>query len=498
MISDPLRNDLREPTSVEPTPEARRRAALASGLADVFDDLAQDRPNENGRVVSSERFAKLLAEFKIGGGLPTLVTAAAPLLALAHALREAQTEPDVVALRQMAIPAVRDYERDLAGARIAADRARAAHYIVCATIDDVVLSQNWGVQGGWARSGLVSTFHMDVTGGDRVFDLLDHFHRNPGANKDILLLIYLCLSLAFEGRTRVSPRGTLELIHVRDGLYRTLKSQFGEFERELSPHWRGVSARHKPLRNMAALWALLGALVLLFALGYLFFTLALNRASDGTLAGFAAAVPEPVPSLAALPGSEPPTPPEVAEVAPPVSPPEPPQETPVNDPLQNFAAFLQPEVDQNLVTLQRDDNSVLVRIRNSGLFATGSAEVNENFRDLLSRIGTAISAENFRSVVIGHTDNVPIRTAQYPSNWHLSEARAKNVADILIRFAGPGAISYEGRADTEPIADNSTEEGKEANRRTEILVLGTGNRAIAAPRDPSAGTAPATTEEAQP
>lgn len=148
-----------------------------------------------------------------------------------------------------------------ASARISPERARAAHYVVCATIDDVVLSKPWGVRAGWAQSGLVSTFHMDVTGGDRVFELLDYFHQSPCTHKDLLLLIYLCLSLAFEGRTRVSARGPLELSRVRDSLYKTLLGQYGVFERELSPHWRGVTARHKPLRTSALLWTVLSCLL---------------------------------------------------------------------------------------------------------------------------------------------------------------------------------------------------------------------------------------------
>jgi type VI secretion system protein ImpK len=72
---------------------------------------------------------------------------------------------------------------------------------------------------------------------------------------------------------------------------------------------------------------------------------------------------------------------------------------------------------------------------------------------------------------VGYTDNVPIRTIQFPSNWHLSEARAKAVGEILASFTGPGAILTEGRADSDPIAGNDTQEGREMNRRTEILVL---------------------------
>lgn len=134
-------------------------------------------------------------------------------------------------------------------------------------------------------------------------------------------------------------------------------------------------------------------------------------------------------------------------------------------------AFLQPEVDRKLVTLADVNGRLRVRINNSGLFTTGSADVSPQFRDLIQRIGGALAAEKFRAVVIGYTDTVPIKTVEFPSNWHLSEARAKAVGDILSQFTGPEAILTEGRADSDPIADNKTEEGRQINRRTEIMVL---------------------------
>jgi len=459
---------------VQKTQSARKMAELLDDALDVKDiipGVANDRGEANTGGLPVEA---LVCDFRFGGeDVPTIVRSAAPLLNLAHAIRYSDAQPDVDQLRRVTIDAVGRYERDLAAARISPERARAAHYIVCATVDDVVLSKPWGIRTGWARSGLVSTFHMDVTGGDRVFDLLDHFHQSPGANKDLLLLIYLCLSLAFEGRTRVSARGTLELGRIRDSLYKTLLGQYGVFERELSPHWRGVSARHKPLRTVVALWTLLSALVLLFALGYLFFTLSLNSASDGTFERLASLPPRETPSVlieqpkppAAPPKAQVEKPPAPKVVAtPPVKPPQPSR-------LDNLLAFLQPEVERKLVTLSDADGRLRVRINNSGLFDTGSAEVSSQFRGLLERIGGALAAEKFRAVVVGYTDNVPIRTIQFPSNWHLSEARARSVGEILAAYTGPGAILTEGRADSDPIAGNDTPEGRETNRRTEILVL---------------------------
>ncbi|MCL2714038.1 MAG: type VI secretion system protein TssL, long form [Alphaproteobacteria bacterium] len=480
-------------TVARPSAVSKARAAAAEAIADVIGDPeAAAEPNEAapppaaageaasradgtlaGGPSESIDFRALLAGFRLDhGSLPAMVVGAGPLLALAHSLYRTRSEPDVARLRDIAVSAVRNYERDLAGARIAPERARAAHYVVCALIDDVVLSQTWGVRGGWARSGLVSSFHMDVTGGERVFDLLAHFHRNPGSNRDLLLLIYLCLSLGFEGRTRVSPRGKLELMQIREGLYRTLANEFGSFERELSPHWRGESARHKPAKGLALLWTLLGLLLLGLALGYLIFTFALNRHSDKTM--------EDLASIRFQTASlfERPKPVPVKPVVAVVKPPQP-------DRFEPFIAFLQPEVKEKLVTLTRKDKAVLVRIYNAGLFDSGSAVVKPVFNNVLMRIGRAISEQNFKAIVVGHTDNVPIRTLQYPSNWHLSEARARVVAGMVAGLTGPGVITFEGRADTEPVGDNATPEGREANRRTEILVLDAASAAGLAPREPN-------------
>ncbi len=466
------------PTIVELTEDGAKKKQSARKMAEMLDDVLDLRDGTQpvaGPQLSSGGWSveALVQNFRFGGEeLPTLVRSAAPLLNLAHAIRQTEEQPDIDQLRRVSVEAIGRYERDLAAARISPERARAAHYVVCATVDDVILSKPWGVRAGWARSGLVSTFHMDVTGGDRVFDLLDHFHQSPGTNKDLLLLIYLSLSLAFEGRTRVSPRGNLELGRIRDSLYKTLLGQYGVFERELSPHWKGVSARHKPLRTAVALWTLLSILALVFAFGYLFFTLSLNGVSDGTFQRLANLPPRDAPSvLIRTPAPPPQEPPAVTEAEPvPETPP--PEPTPVQPSrLDNLLAFLQPEVEKKLVTLSDSNGRLLVRINNSGLFDVGSAEVSSEFRDLIQRIGGALAAENFRAVVVGYTDNVPIRTIQFPSNWHLSEARAKAVGEILASYTGPEAILTEGRADSDPIAPNETPEGREMNRRTEILVL---------------------------
>ncbi|WP_303359914.1 type VI secretion system protein TssL, long form [Paracoccus sp. (in: a-proteobacteria)] len=403
-----------------------------------------------------------------GRDFPVMIGDAAGLLNLAHSLRHRKSAPDLAALRSDIITAVREYERNLGRAGILPEQARAAHYVICATLDDVIRNTSWGRD--WQQQGLVSTFHHDVTGGDKVFDLLTHFQSRPGSNRDILLLIYLCLSLGFEGRTRVSARGALELAQIRDSLYHLLRQQYGVPEQDLSPHWKGEDMGHRPLRRGRLFWLLTGLAVLALCGLFVTLNLLLGRISDRTVATMVSLPPGETPSLFI---------PEPAPVAEPEPDPEPvvaETEPAGPSPIDTLVAFLQPEVEEGLVRLYRDGDAVLVRIANAGAFQPGGAEIQPQFLETFQRIGLALAAEDFDVTILGHTDNIPIRTAAYPSNFHLSTARASAVRDLLLNYVPADRIAIRGEAETRPIATNSTPEGREANRRTEILVAEAGAR----------------------
>jgi type VI secretion system protein ImpK len=428
-----------EPTIIKPTPGRSRRAPV----------LEPTRP-----FTPAATPAPPLLDEIVPAGLPPLVAAALPLLNLVRQIRETPSEPDLETLRRRVIEAIKLFERLTLTAAVAAESARAAHYALCATIDDVLLSTPWGTYTVWSRQGMVSTFHMDVTGGERFFDLLEHLHRDPGTHRDVLLLMYYCLALGFEGRMRINPQGALELARVREGLYRTLRSTHGEFERELAPHWRGIDARHQPLSMSMALSTIAATTVL--ALTLLFFGLngTLSARSDVTLQQLADLPPKSAVSVKM-----------VAAIAPRPAPPA----AVVTEP--KLQTFLDDEIRTGLVTVSQVRQGTLVRIRNRGLFATGSASVQDRFISLIDKIGAEIGQEGARVLVVGHTDNVPINTFAFRSNWQLSQERARQVARILARHVSPALIRAEGRGETEPADTNDTSEGREANRRTELIVI---------------------------
>lgn len=123
------------------------------------------------------------------------------------------------------------------------------------------------------------------------------------------------------------------------------------------------------------------------------------------------------------------------------------------------------EVKDNAIKLQFIDNKIL--------FDVGEAQLKEDAMDLLDILSVELVKYKDKSIKIeGHTDNIPIKTQKYPSNWYLSSARAISVAEYLIENKGfnPENLSADGRGEFSPIESNDTVEGRNKNRRVEIYI----------------------------
>ena len=113
----------------------------------------------------------------------------------------------------------------------------------------------------------------------------------------------------------------------------------------------------------------------------------------------------------------------------------------------------------------------IVRIRNAGMFASGSATVAPGYVRLLERIGEALKAEKGPVTVDGYTDNQPIHTVQFPSNFQLSHsARRGRARDHRPRARRSRPRRRKGHADADPMAPNATPEGRDQNRRIEVVL----------------------------
>jgi type VI secretion system protein ImpK len=439
-------------TVIRPTPGRRRTpAAEQPGVA------PSEQPPPETPAPRPAAPAEGTENISIGSDV--LAAAAAPLLQLMARLRNTASPPDSGDLYQRTIRQIRVFEQEARDKGVPLEQLRPAHYALCASLDDIVLNTPWGSSGTWSQRSLVSAFHQEVRSGERFFDVLKQMCDNPGRFLPVIELMYVCMSLGFIGQYRLSRRGVGDINRIREETYAVIVRQKKPAEPELAPHTKGVNAPYRPARFIVPLWVAAAAGLGIIGALFLWFSISLNSESDIVYAGLQGAPPDRMPTITRTP---------VVEPAPVVATPPPPPEPSALDKLRQF---LKPEIDQGLVEVLGTPAQPLVRITGRGMFASGSATLTASFKPLLERIGLALKEENGPVRVIGYTDSEPIRTIAFPSNFQLSTARAKAASTIIAATIGEASrITVEGRADADPIAPNSTPEGRERNRRIEVVL----------------------------
>ncbi|QYK42394.1 MAG: type VI secretion system protein TssL, long form [Paracoccaceae bacterium] len=391
-------------------------------------------------------------------GMNRLNAAAAMLFALVSRIRNRAQHMDPDALRGKVVAEVRAFDSRAIAAGIDPQQVKVARYAICATIDDVVLNTPWGEQSNWALQSMVGTFHRETVGGDRLYDVLARLEKDPPNNIELLEFIYMCLTLGFEGRLRVEQGGVDKHLTIRSGLARIIRAQRGPVEQDLSPHWKGLDKPHRTLSAWRPVYLAVGvtALILSLMFGGLSYTLAYN--ADPVIARMIE-IDRPTPPVLDRPAPPPPPPP-----------PPPPQEGPTQ--LELVEGFLEPEITEGLVKVFQDPTSLTVRVKGQGMFGSGSDKLTKGYDAKIERLAKALNDQPGRILIVGHSDSSPIRTAKFPSNMHLSLARAESVLKQMEKHLDdPKRLSAEGRAEKEPIADNDTAEGRAENRRIEIVLL---------------------------
>ncbi len=408
-----------------------------------------------------------------------LVKSACSLLALAARLRNHAQHRDVNALRSHVISEIRAFEHNGMVGGISSKTIRIARYVICATLDDIILNTPWGSRSIWASQSLVSNFHKDVSGGDRFYDLLRKTQANPSRDKDLLELLYLCISLGFEGRLRIMPQGTNTLSRLRYGISRLIRSLRGDQDSDLSPHWHGLEDSYRPLKWSMSAWGIFFSAGLVAVLVYSTLAFLLGEKSQHIAFQYESLINtspidlthQPAPPRAALPNlpqkQATPKSPEAPHVV---------RSSPTSA-YQQIAGFLSTEIQQGLVVVMDMNGNVVVRLTGSGMFATARDTLTARFIPVVNRVAEAMNTRAGTINVVGFSDNIPIRNAQYPNNVALSKARAQTVADLMkVRLTDKGRIRAIGRGSADPIASNATAEGRAKNRRIDITLIPSSGR----------------------
>ena len=444
-----LEPDDGERTVVRPVPGGRRPAPASPQAAAP--------PRQPVEAVAAAIVAGAEGAETIAMAVNPLVGAAAPLLQLLARLPNTIHHPDPGELRERAVRAIHTFEERVRDLGLPRELLPPAHYALCASIDDVVLNTPWGSSGVWDANSLVSIFHREVRSGERFFQLLGQMRQNPGVYLPVIELMYLCMSLGLQGQYRLSPRGPAELDRLREETYAVIVRQRQAPEPDLSPHWKGVAAPYRGARAVLPVWVAVTIGLAVLAALFVWLSTTLSAASDDL---FARMLGEPPRAM-----------PEIVRVAPVKPSPPAPLPLPPPEAVDQLCTLLKPEVEQGFVAVICTPPNPVIRIRNRGMFASGSATIEPRFVPLLERIGEALKGEPGAIQVIGYTDNQPIHTVQFPSNFQLSAARAQAARALLSHTLGdPGRVTAEGRGEADPLNNNATPDEREQNRRIEIVL----------------------------
>ncbi|MFO1320987.1 MAG: type IVB secretion system protein IcmH/DotU [Burkholderiales bacterium] len=376
-------------------------------------------------------------------GLNPLVAAANTLLGAVPRIRNSVMHADPSALRASLLQQIAAFERTLQSRGTAPETSLIARYALCTLLDEAVSRTPWGGTADWAQNSLLVTLHREVSGGEKFFQLLGRMSDDPARNIDLLELFYVCLALGFEGQFRVVEGGKAKVDTVRERLAILIRKQRGDYERDLSGQWRGEQTVARKGLSLTPLWVSMAVTAAVLAGIYLLLTFALSGSTDA-VAFSQIKAPTTLPPRAAP--SKPAAPPRLAQ-------------------------FLAQDIQEGRVVVEDTGTESHVTIRGDGMFDSGSATLKPEFEPLIFRIAAALDDVHGSIRITGHTDDVPSRSLRFPSNWHLSQGRADNIAKFIAgRLKDPTRVKAEGKGDAEPVAPNDTPQNRALNRRIEIIV----------------------------
>jgi type VI secretion system protein ImpK len=289
------------------------------------------------------------------------------------------------------------------------------------------------------------TFHRESSGGEKFFQILDRVMAEPQRYIALIELLYTCLSLGFEGRYRLDERGPIRLAEIRNNLYRVIQGVRGPAEADLSPRWKGVEDRRNAVVRLVPLWVVAAACGILLLAAFIVFSARLSSRADGLNATLAGIGLEPLYT-------------PVAPV-PAVS-------------LVSFKTLLAQQIAAGTVAVDENpDGRTAITITAPDLFASASVNVNPGYGNLITEIGAAAEKVPGQVLVVGHTDDQPLRSLRYQDNFELSRARAVEVANLLkTQIRDPSRVDFAGKGSSEPrFKPESTPENRARNRRVEII-----------------------------
>ena len=376
-----------------------------------------------------------------------LIEAAKPVFILANSMQQTTSQLSTDSLINKFSLLINNFEENAEKNGAKYDAIQAAKYCLCTFVDELAVRAGWADET-WSKNSLLVSFYDETWGGERFFEIIQNLKQDSDKNTDLLEFMYLCLQFGYKGKYQVLNNGELEIDKIKRDLLALIHSKRPDQTVNLFKHNPIITNNIQRKRRLAIpLWVVgvLGAV----ALGIGYFTMQWSLGDKFNTASIK------VNSLK-LPSAI----------------------TKQQD-AQNtvrLRPLLENEIARKLVSVEDFQDRSTITILGDGLFESGSAQIQDQYYPVLAAVSQALDSVEGQIIVTGYTDNQPIQSLNFPSNWHLSQARADAVKEILLNYVKNGGtrIRSEGRGSTDPVAPNDTLENRAKNRRVEITLFTTG------------------------
>lgn len=352
---------------------------------------------------------------------------------------------DAEGLRRQTLEDLRRFEERARATGVSSETTLAARYVLCAALDEAVLATPWGAPSGWGENTLLVVLHREAWGGEKFFEMLDRISTDVDRHIELMELQYYCMAFGFAGKYQLLERGHVRLAEVQSALYRKIRDYRGVAPPELSRHWRGVSDRRNPLIRYVPWWIVAATALALVAITFVLCNALLDR--------YASPVQEALAKSGLEGFSETSAAPITASTGP------------------TLSTLLAEDINDRSVSVEEQGGRTLVTLVTPTLFASGSAIVDPGFLDTLKHVADALDRIPGRIMVVGHTDDQPVKSLHYRDNFELSRERAISVAKLLrVALRDPARVQFTGVGSSQPrYKPESAPENRARNRRVEII-----------------------------
>jgi type VI secretion system protein ImpK len=385
-----------------------------------------------------------------------LMRASASLLLLLGRLRASLSRAGSGQLMDQVAQSIVQFEADVRDAGVPPEQINAAKYALAATADDIVQNLPSDDRHLWTKYSMLVRFFGERTGGVKFFQELERAKQNPAVNLGLLEIMHACLCLGFEGvyRASTSTGGAGALQGIRRDLYETIRRVQPKTIEDLSPHWRGQTIGLVANRFRVPVWSIAAVAGVILLGVYLVLRNLLSGEAENLALKMARLHPDTEINIARETVVKPP-----------------PDPVRNSTQLQRIRAALAAEILAHKLSADQTATSIIIRVSNVVLFPSGEAKVSDSFAPLAAKIAKSLDKEPGAIRIDGYSDTDPIKTVTFPSNWELSEARAKSVAGVLkTDLAQPERVTVSGKGSDNPVAPNDTADNKSKNRRVEVSI----------------------------